>query len=620
MSEQVYIIAEAGINANGDLQTALDLIGSAKSCGADAVKFQKRDLASLYPQELLDNPNSQEWQFSYLLPVLKRCEHPPEHYLAFKKFAETLKIDLIVTPFDKISADFVATLNPPYWKISSSGATDYELIEHCHKIHPVPFFISTGMWTTEEIRESVKRYHEIGIDFWLLLANSSYPTPYEQIGLETLKDLQVIHPKIGYSGHELGDFVPCMAVGLGATVIEKHLTFDVHAEGPDHKASMLPKDFAEMVRKIRLASKTMGRRTVSQAETLAKHAFAKSAVAVRELPAGTALQRSDVVFKSPGKGIFQHQIDEFIGKPLQTTIKPGNYISSFDFEKTLPFSEWAIDKMGFSKSIGVKTRFHDFDDYIQTKPKTIEFHCSTEDILSFDFRGTSKDAQLVIHAPEFEGDMLIDFCSGDPKTINRSIEIIQKTIDKSIHLNKQFPKARVKCVMHIGGVDRRKLEESPYEIYLERAMNSFSKLKFNSGDLEFLPESMPVRANFFGGEHFVSGFTRSEDIVRFCKEFNLKMCFDTSHSQLACNDLGRSLYDFIDEVKPYISHCHIADAKGIHGEGLQIGEGEIDFEKVFDKLKDVSFTACGEVWSAHLNGGREFLKTLHKLQQWKYLI
>ena len=174
----------------------------------------------------MNDPNSAEWTFEYLIPILQEVELSEDDYRHIKQKCSNLGLDLIITPFDSDSAEFCNQLDISAFKIGSADMINFELIERCFS-HKKPLIISTGMWTQEEIKEAIDKFKTFGNnDFFMLLANSTYPTPYESINLEFLPTLKTMHNLIGYSGHERGTFIPVSAASLGARIVEKHITFD----------------------------------------------------------------------------------------------------------------------------------------------------------------------------------------------------------------------------------------------------------------------------------------------------------------------------------------------------------------------------------------------------------
>tara|TARA_R110002074_G_scaffold385891_2_gene567335 strand:- start:633 stop:2543 length:1911 start_codon:yes stop_codon:yes gene_type:complete len=619
-SNSTYIISEIGINHNGILDTALELIYKSKEAKVDAVKFQKRNLETIYGKEILDNPNNQEWSFEYLIPILKEVELSKEDYSVIKRTCKKLKLDLIITPMDADSVDFISKLKIDGIKIASADMTNFSLIKKCSELN-LPFIISTGMWKEKDIEHCVKYYNKLGIDYSLLLANSTYPSPYEDLNLNFISKLKKLCDVVGYSGHERGIFIPTAAVALGAKIIEKHITLDRNQKGPDHKASMLPNEWNLMVKNIRDLEKSLGdTKHVNQAELLNKEVFAKSAYSNDNFKEGHILLKDDVHFKSPGKGIFEHQLPNFIGRTLKNDVLNDECISEEYFKKITKLNNWR--KFDFSKKWGVKCRFHDYDKYKILKAPVMEFHCSESDLL-LDFNDKNLDSELIIHAPEIVDREIVDICSKNQRIVEKSLDILQRSIDKTIEISSNWPLAKPKMVVHLGGMSMDKLEESNYKVddlstheeMISIAIQNFKKLNFSRDDIDILPENLPPRPWYLGGEWFQYGYGPSADMIRFCKEFDLKMTFDLSHAQLWCNLEKITLREYAEKVMPYVAHVHISDAIGLNGEGVQINEGEMDFDSIMSLFKSYDFSWVTEIWSGHLHEGQgtyDGMCSLHK--------
>lgn len=614
-----YIIAEIGINHNGSLDTALNLIHKAYEAGVDAVKFQKRNLTQIYSSKILNDSNSAEWNFEYLIPLLQEVELSKKDYLIINKTCKNLNLDLIVTPMDEESAEFVSTLDIVAFKIASADMTNLSLIKKCSSYNK-PIIISTGMWSEEDIKRCVKYYKQNNIQYTLLLANSTYPSPYEDIGLYFLNKLKKLSNVVGYSGHERDTFIPIAAVTLGAQIIEKHITLDRNQKGPDHKASMLPNKWKEMVRNIRFLEKSLtDKKYINQAETLNKEAFAKSAVALKDLPKGHILVIQDIKFQSPGKGIFEHEITDYLGKELKKSIPIGKYISKEGFKDTIPIKEWK--KFNFSKRWGIKCRFHDYKLYKELKAPVMEFHCSETD-LDIDFNEKNYNSELIIHAPEIIDRELVNICSKDERIAQKSLDIIQRSIDKTIEISKGWPKSKPKMVVHLGGMSLDLLDKTSYGLnklsthdeMITIAIHNFKRLKYDRDLIDIIPENLPPRPWYLGGEWFQYGFAPFSDMIRFCKETGVKMTYDICHAKLQCNLEKISLTEYTKQVMPYVAHMHISDAVGLNGEGVQIYGGEIDFQSIFNEAMNYDYSWVTEIWSGHLYNGSGTYKAMCDLE------
>tara|TARA_R110001583_G_scaffold96366_1_gene240553 strand:+ start:1178 stop:3085 length:1908 start_codon:yes stop_codon:yes gene_type:complete len=617
-SSKTYIISEVGINHNGSLDTALKLIYKAAEAGVDAVKFQKRNLKNIYSSHILDDSNSAEWNFEYLIPLLQELELSKDDYYIINDTCKTLGLDLIITPMDEGSAEFISTLDIAGFKIASADMTNISLIKKCASYN-LPVLISTGMWSEQDIKKCVSQYPN-NMEYALLLANSTYPAPYEDIGLYFLNDLKKLSDIVGYSGHERGTFIPVAAVALGAKIIEKHITLNRDQKGPDHKASMLPWQWKNMVKDIRALELSLtDKKSVNQAETLNKEIFAKSAVTNQTLSKGHILTELDISYKSPGKGIFEHEISDYIGKELKNLIPKGKYISKEDFTKTIPVKSWK--PFNFSKRWGVKCRFHDYEIYKVLKAPVMEFHCSETD-LDIDFKEKNINSELIIHAPEIVNRELVNICSTDEQVVQNSLDIIQKSIDKTIEIAKGWPKAKPKMVVHLGGMSLDKLPTTKYgntklsDSYkmITRAIHNFKRLKYDKTKIDIIPENLPPRPWYLGGEWHQYGFAPFKDMIRFCKETGVKMTYDICHAKLQCNLEKITLTEYTKQVMPYVAHMHISDATGLNGEGIQMFEGEIDFKSVFNTSSEYDFSWVTEIWSGHLHNGSGTYKAMRDLE------
>ena len=248
--QPTYVIAEIGVNHNGILALALELIDVAVSAGADAVKFQKRNLEALYAKKYLDNANAGEKTLRYLLPILQQVELSDEDYFQIVDYCRNKGITFLASAFDIESADFLASLGVPAFKVASADLTNLPLLDHLVN-KGKPLILSTGMSRMEEVEVTVDFLKQRGAEFALLHCNSTYPAAFEDINLRFMFQLRRFDVPVGYSGHERGIAVSTVASALGASIIERHVTLDRTMDGPDHAASLEPQGFKKMVRGIR---------------------------------------------------------------------------------------------------------------------------------------------------------------------------------------------------------------------------------------------------------------------------------------------------------------------------------------------------------------------------------
>ena len=322
MKSSVYVIAEAGINHNSDIQIAKKMIESASKCGANAIKFQTFTPDELFSE--LINPElynlSKTW-------VLTKSDH-----IELQKYAKKNKIDFFSTPCGIKSANLLKKIKVPFIKIASGELTNLDLIDYISKMK-IPMMISTGMTSISEISKVVEIVQSNNCPFSLLHCISSYPAKHSDANLSTIPQLQkTFDIPVGFSDHSLGIDISLAAVALGATIIEKHFTLDKNMPGPDQKLSIDPNELSNLVKKIRIIEKAMGssRKTVFKTEESFRKNMRKSLGTTQNIEANTIIKRSMITSFRPGTGISPQLIDEFIGRKTKKPIKKGSLLN-WDF-------------------------------------------------------------------------------------------------------------------------------------------------------------------------------------------------------------------------------------------------------------------------------------------------
>jgi N,N'-diacetyllegionaminate synthase len=313
------IIAEAGVNHNGNINLALKMVDEAKNAGADIVKFQtaKPELViskfaekAEYQKITTDSDESQ-------LEMCKKIHLKFEDYIQIKKYCEDIGIGFLSTPFDLESIAFLEKLGCDIWKIPSGEITNFPYLVKIAKTHK-PIILSTGMSTLDEVQVAMDVLKENGAgEITLLHCTTQYPTPYADVNLNAMLTLKnKFGCKVGYSDHTPGIEIPVAAVAMGASVIEKHFTLDRNMEGPDHKASLEPDELKSMVTAIRNVESAMGDGVKRPAESeLENMAVArKSIIAARDIEKGEALTEENLTTKRPGNGISPMRWNEILGK------------------------------------------------------------------------------------------------------------------------------------------------------------------------------------------------------------------------------------------------------------------------------------------------------------------
>lgn len=318
MIKKTFVIAEAGVNHNGNFENAKKMIDVAKKSGVDAVKFQTfkaEKVVSKFAEKAeyqKNNTGNSESQ----LEMVKKLELSFSDFKELKEYSEKQGILFLSTPFDFESIEFLENLGMEIWKIPSGEITNLPYLEKIAKIGK-KIIMSTGMCELSEIEEALKVLKEGGAkDISILHCNTEYPTPMKDVNLLAMLGLKErFKVDIGYSDHTLGIEVPISAVALGAQIIEKHFTLDKSMEGPDHIASLNPQELEEMVKAIRNIEVALGSKEkfASESEFKNRAIARKSIVANRKIKVGEILTEENLTVKRPGTGISPMKWNSVIG-------------------------------------------------------------------------------------------------------------------------------------------------------------------------------------------------------------------------------------------------------------------------------------------------------------------
>ena len=614
-----FIIAEVGNNHNGDIALAKRLVDLSVEANADCVKFQMRDLTSLYVKE---ENSSFDLGTQYTLDLLKKFQLTDDELFEVFDYAKSRNIIPLCTPWDLKSFQKLEKYGLEGYKVASADFTNFELLEVLCDTGK-PLICSTGMSTENEIRSSVNFLKNKCGQYALLHCNSTYPTPFKDVNLNYLPRLEELADSvIGYSGHERGYAIPLGAVSMGARIIEKHFTIDRGMEGNDHKVSLLPEEFKQMVFMIRNLEESFGNkeeRAITQGELINRENLAKSLIINRDLDKGIKIERSMIEIKSPGQGLQPNRIDELVGKTSNRKFKKGDVF----FESDINSIDVKKNGYKFQRPFGIPVRFHDFNKLVKnTDLDFVEFHLSYTDLNEKldDFFKTDSDLDYAVHSPElFSEDHILDLASENEDYLERSIKELQKTIDKTREIKKYFPQSSPLgpvLVLNAGGWSTKGfLGEKQKQIKYQLVAESLAKV--NKENVRIAIQTMPPFPWHFGGQSYHNLFIEPDEIVNFCELHNYKICLDVSHSMMACNYLKIDFNDFLRKVLPYTIHLHIVDAKGVDAEGVQIGKGDVNFNELKRNLeiyaKGVQFIP--EIWQGHKNQGEGFWLALEFLEK-----
>lgn len=323
--ESNFIIAEIGNNHNGDLELAKKQVHAAYMAGADAVKFQKRDIDEVFTKEMQMKPQTNSRLLGTTYGEYRRkLEIGEDDFKELKKLAHSCGMAFFATPFDLKSAALLARVGMDAWKIASFDIINGPLLEFVARTRE-PIFISTGTASVEEIDEAIETMLKFNNKIIINHCVSIYPTPDDELNLGAVPALKARYAPlpIGYSGHEIG-FIPTLAaVTLGACAVERHFTNDKSLPGPDQATvSLDPLEFGEMVRQIRRIEKAVSDKKIYQheKEVSFRNKHGKSVVSRVKIPAGTLISSDMLTCKSPGHGIKPTLMHTVIGKKADVDI------------------------------------------------------------------------------------------------------------------------------------------------------------------------------------------------------------------------------------------------------------------------------------------------------------
>jgi N,N'-diacetyllegionaminate synthase len=320
MNQATTIIAEAGVNHNGDLELARQLIDAAASAGADAVKFQTFRAEDL----VVPDARKADYQTEHTqadqsqLDMLKQLELSEQDHRVLVEHSQAKGIRFLSTGFDIPAVDFLVGLGVDRLKVPSGEITNYPLLQHIGGLS-LPVILSTGMADLQEIRDALAILTGAGLDkgqVTVLHCTTAYPTPYADVNLRAMMLMrEELDVAVGYSDHTPGIEVATAAVALGATIIEKHFTLDRSLPGPDHQASLEPEELGALVRSIRNVEAALGeaRKIVTPSEEKNKAVARKSIVASRAIRAGEIFSPSNLTVKRPGTGLSPMEWPKIIG-------------------------------------------------------------------------------------------------------------------------------------------------------------------------------------------------------------------------------------------------------------------------------------------------------------------
>lgn len=612
--DKILFIAEIGNNHNGDLDRAKRLIEICAQVGCNVAKFQLRDFNTLYRKTGLD---VEDLGVEYTKDLLRKYELPATSHFELAKYCEHCGIEYMCTPWDERSVDLLEEIGVKRYKVASADFDNIPLIQRLLQTNK-PIILSTGMANFQQICERVEFLDQNCAKYTLLHCNSTYPAPFEDIELNFIKTLKSVAKNVGYSGHERGISVSLGAIALGSTVIERHITEDKSLEGPDHEASLLPDEFESLIRfgrelQISLGEDEIQDRKLSQGALLNKETLGKSIVAREFIRRGTVLRTEDIVVRAPGQGLPPSEIENLVGKIVQKDIEPHEFIFHRHFNDSTEF--WRRPKFPH-ENWGIPVRPHDVKLMHKIFDAPVyEFHVSYQDLereLPDEDWSFLQEKKILVHAPElFKNSKLLDLCDNIAPQLH--IENLNLVCDFCRKISKAIgTKQTIKIITNIGGFSTHEFRPESEKQHLYDVVGQ-RLAKIDETGCEVTIQNMAPFPWHFGGQRYQNIFAYPSEIIEFCEKFNRKITLDTAHLSMHCSFRKENFIQSISDLSPWIAHWHMSDAQGINGEGVAMGEGDVNFRAVLQVLTPEQ-TFIVETWQGHKNNGYGFKTDLAYLR------
>jgi N-acetylneuraminate synthase/sialic acid synthase len=343
-----YVIAEIGHNHQGSVEQAKQMFKAAADSGAHAVKLQKRDNRNLYTREAFSRPYDNESSFGATYGEHREAlEFGRDEYLELQAYARELGVAFFSTAFDFVSADFLADLDVPAYKMASGDLTNTPLLRYVGEIGK-PVIFSTGGGTLDDVRRAYETLLEVNDQLVVLQCTAGYPAAWEELDLQVIRTYRDLFPQAiaGFSSHDNGIAMPVAAFVLGARVVEKHFTLNRAMKGTDHAFSLEPQGMRKMVRDLERTRLALGdgNKTMYPSEAAPILKMGKKIVAARALEAGHRLTREDLAFKSPGDGLPPYETDRLVGRTLRHPVAEEMTLTFELLEEIVPELEEALSR------------------------------------------------------------------------------------------------------------------------------------------------------------------------------------------------------------------------------------------------------------------------------------
>jgi len=598
------IIAEIGINHDGSIEKARELIDASSQSGVHAVKFQYRNLNNAYSK------NAKEIGDEILSKEINRNYLSPNQLIDLSTYAKELELEVGISFFDKKDIqDFDREIRIfDFFKIPSVELTNGDLIDALLELNK-HLYLSLGAHNESEVIDALERLPSTG---WTPMhCISNYPVTLDNARLGYITYLQDKWGlDVGYSSHDDNWEVCLLAMQMGVTVIERHITLDREANGLDHSSSSTPDHFLKMSdfsKSMPVVLAGNSPRVANQGELLNRQNLGRSYYVVSDFSEGDVLDMSNLEYRSPHTGLDKTNIGEYISRSLKRNIEKDSVLTKSIFEEDLPISDEVINSAK-EMQLSLPIRLHDYKEMESMFPiGAFEFHLSFDEVLSnIDTVNISPNNKYSIHLPDYiNPTQLMDPFSKDDSQKNDSLRLLERTVEFS----KELQELTGEKVPIVGSFS---IVHSDREGFFED--HSALLKKYLQHGVEILPQWLPPIAWYFGGSVGLNVMNEYKD-VEYLRQHGLGVCMDICHLILGRNYYNFSASDIVNNLKSQIQHIHIADAAGIDGEGLAIGDGDPENTALIKQVLNYDCLKVIEVWQGHLDNGAGFKQALIKLAE-----
>lgn len=600
------IIAEIGINHDGEISKAKELIDSASRAGCHAIKFQYRNTDRMYSMD------AREIGDEIIHSELKKSRISIEDILKLSNYAKDLDLEVGISCFTVDDfRDFEYSLESfDFLKVPSVELSNFELVDIMLGTGKMTY-ISLGAHSEAEIESSLNRISSQ--TNWIPMhCISNYPTALHNAKLGYISLLQDKWKRpVGFSSHDDYWELTVAALTLGAQVIERHITYSKDADGLDHSTSSTHEEFSRLcmiASEIDQALLGNFARTPNQGELLNRQNLGRSYYAKNDLQIGDSILFENFDYRNPQIGLTNSEFKTSLAKKIVRPLKKGAPLSRSHIEESLDeLSESDLARIR-SLNISLPVRLHDYSEISAAIPiNAYEFHLSFEEVANgiSDFAVNPKDA-FSVHIPDYlDSNTLMDPFSSDQTVRSRSLESIDQVMEFASELSDKTKKD-IPIVGSFTGIGMAKSD-------FYQNLNSLLDSRRTRGII-LTAQWLPPFAWYFGGSIKLEHLTGFADL-KYIEQYGIPLTMDVCHLLLGTYGNQEAFLEIWGTAFPFIKHVHVADALGLDGEGVQIGEGKLKNPRIIQPVLQNNLIKVLEVWQGHLDNYSGFKRGLLALSK-----